>query len=155
MDGHDGLGHHLLNCVGRHSNDGGHIAVFEPIEVSFDRLGWVPGCSKQRIISVLFRRRWCAVHSSEGEENVAWVVVAAVHGGADDVASCWCTVLAEGFGDCHIQRRIDGPGHCGLCLPRGSFGIVGGFGVACCLGVEADWPVGAGVRRINPWRGGF
>jgi hypothetical protein len=56
LDGHNRFRHHLLDRVGRHRNDGGHVAVFEPIKVSFDWLSWVPGRGKERIVGVSFCR---------------------------------------------------------------------------------------------------
>ena len=61
LDGHDRFGDHLCNGVWWRSNDGSNIAVFKPIEVSFDGFGWIPWGGKEGIICIVFSGGGCAV----------------------------------------------------------------------------------------------
>ena len=143
--GHDGFGHHLLIGVGWRGDDGRNVAVLEPVKVGFDWLAWVPRRGKQGVVGNSFCRGWCAIDGAEGKENVAWVVIAAVDCGADDVASGRSTVSVEGFGHGDVEGRVDGPCYCCLCLPGSFLGIVCGFGVTGGLGIEANGRWGPGL----------
>ena len=153
LDGHDGPVHHLFNSEGGRGDDGGNVAVFEAVKEGLDGGIAVPWGSKCRVVGLALHGGRDAVGGAEGQEDGAWVVVAAVRCRTDDGSPNGGGASLEllGYGD--IQCGNDGTGDSSLGQICSLSCCISGFGVPRELRVKARLTMRAWVGRVQPWRG--
>ena len=89
------------------------------------------------------------------EEDITWILVAAVSGRANDGTAGGVGGAAESFGDGNVEGGNDGTGDGGLGLVCNFLRVVDDLRIPCGASSEAEGTVLSWVGRVHPRCGRF